>query len=268
MEEQLIKKHEKLKDVISKLSNVIVAFSGGIDSALVLKVAYDVLKDNATAATADTPSLPRKELEEARRIAEQIGARHLIISTSETQNEDYLKNHKDRCYYCKSELYQKLNKLAKSLGRDYIINGTNFDDLSDYRPGLKAANENNVTSPLKDAELTKKDVRELAKHLGLEIWDKPSSPCLSSRVPYGMEITLKKLSMIEMAETFLKENFMLKDLRVRHFENRARIEINLSDFELINENLNLIKAKFKSFGFDEIELKEFKSGSMNLLVLQ
>ena len=163
---------------------------------MVLKVAYDILKDKVVAATADSPSLPRMELEETKKIAKGIGATHLIINTEEVKNESYLKNPNDRCYYCKSELYSKLNVLSAKIGIKNILNGTNFDDLKDYRPGFKAADENNVISPLKAAGLTKKDVRELAKHLGLNIWDKPSSPCLSSRVPYGSEITLKKIAKI------------------------------------------------------------------------
>lgn len=262
---ELKQKYEKLKESIKKLDSAIVAFSGGIDSALILKVAHDVLRNKAIAVTADSPSLPRKELEETKKIAQQIGAKHIIVDTEETKNENYLKNPNDRCYYCKSELYTKLRTIAEQLGIKIILNGTNFDDLGDYRPGLKAADENSVISPLKAAKLTKNDVRELAKHLGLEIWDKPSSPCLSSRVPYGQEITLKKLSMIEAAEDFLK-GFGIRELRVRHFGNAARIEVNESDKPAINYNLNLIKNKFNEIGFDEIEISNFKSGNLNVML--
>ncbi len=265
MDNKLKQKYEKLKKAIKKVDNAIVAFSGGIDSALVLKVAYDVLGNKVIAVTADSPTLPRRELEETKRIAKQIGARHLIISTEETKNNNYLKNPNNRCYYCKTELYAKLKEIAEQLRIKNIINGTNFDDLSDYRPGLKAADENNVISPLKNVQLTKSDVRELAKYLGLEIWDKPSSPCLSSRVPHGQEITLKKLAMIEEAENFLKD-FGIRELRVRHFGSLARIEVNENDKSIINKNFNLIQKKFYEIGFNEIIILNFKSGALNLMI--
>lgn len=265
MENQLMQKHEELKKSIWKLGNAIVAFSGGVDSALVLKVAYDILGKKVVAVTADSPSLPRRELEETRKIAHQIGAKHLVIRTTETENEDYLKNPSNRCYYCKSELYSKLKIVSAQLGIKNIINGTNFDDLSDYRPGLAAADENKIISPLRDAKFTKNDVRELAKHLGLEIWCKPSSPCLSSRVPYGHEITMKKLSMIERAENFLKD-FGIKELRVRHLGNSARIEVNEKDRHIISGNLSSIQKRFNEIGFNEIVISNFKSGSLNVVI--
>lgn len=265
MNKELKQKYEKLKEEVKKLDSAIVAFSGGIDSTLILKVAYDILRNTVIAVTADSPSLPRMELEETKRIAKQIGAKHLIIKTEETQNKNYLKNPNNRCYYCKSELYAKLKAVSEQLGIKNILNGTNFDDLGDYRPGLKAADENNVISPLKDAKLTKKDVRELAKHFGLEIWDKPSSPCLSSRIPYGHEITLKKLSIIEKAENFLKD-FGVRELRVRHFGSLARIEVNEENKQIINHNFNLIKKKFNEIGFNEIIIANFKSGNLNFII--
>ena len=265
MNQELGLKYEKLKEMIKRLDSAIVAFSGGIDSALVLKVAHDALGDRAVAVTADSPSLPRTELQETESIAQQIGARHLIIGTQETKNKNYLKNPDDRCYHCKSELYAKLKIVSAQINIKNIINGTNFDDLGDYRPGLKAADENNVISPLKDAKIAKTEVRELAKHLGLEIWDKPSSPCLSSRVPYGQEITLKKLAMVEEAENFLKD-FGIRELRVRHFGSTARIEVNESDKMMVNGNFGLIQKKFNDIGFNKIEIANFKSGNLNLMI--
>ena len=258
-------KYEELKESIKRLDNAIVAFSGGVDSTLVLKVAYDVLGEKIVAVTADSPSLPRRELEETKKIAQQIGAKHLIINTKETESKDYLKNPSNRCYHCKSELYSELRIISAQLGVKNIVNGTNFDDLGDYRPGLKAAVENNVVSPLKDARLTKNDVRELAKDLGLKIWDKPSSPCLSSRVPYGQEITLKKLAMIESAENFLRE-FRIRELRVRHFGNMARIEVNEEGNPIIKKNIDSIEKKFAEIGFKEITISDFKSGSLNVMI--
>ena len=197
MEKGLNEKYSILRAEISKLDNAVVAFSGGIDSALVLKVAFDILKDKVIAVTADSPSLPRNELDEAKKIACEIGARHEIINTEETKNEEYLKNPGNRCYFCKTELYTKLEIFATTNGFTNILNGTNKDDTSDYRPGLKAADEHKVISPLRDSNLTKSEVRGIAKSLNLTIWEKPSSPCLSSRVPYGQAITMKKLKMIE-----------------------------------------------------------------------
>mgnify|MGYP001561888360 CR=1 FL=1 len=265
MKNNLIQKYEVLKNEIKKLGSAIVAFSGGVDSVLVLKAAYDVLGNKVIAVTADSPSLPRRELEEAKKIAEEIGAKHIIINTEETENEDYLKNPANRCYYCKAELYTKLKILSKKLGISNILNGTNLDDMSDYRPGLKAAGEHKVISPLKDAKLTKDDVREIAKHLNLKSWDKPSSPCLSSRVPYGQEITLKKLKMIEEAENFLKD-LGIMELRVRHFGNKARIEVKEEDKNMLNVNLELINKKFNELGFNEILISNFKSGNLNLVI--
>ncbi|MBI2101927.1 ATP-dependent sacrificial sulfur transferase LarE [Candidatus Woesearchaeota archaeon] len=265
MEKELSQKYERMGNEIKKLGSAIVAFSGGVDSALVLKVAHDVLGSHAIAVTADSPSLPRRELEETKNIARQIGAKHLIINTEETKNQNYLKNPNNRCYYCKSELYTKLKLVSEQLGIKNILNGTNFDDLGDYRPGLKAADESNVISPLKDAKITKNEVRQLAKELGLKIWDKPSSPCLSSRVPYGSEITMEKLAMIEKAENFLKD-FGIKELRVRHFGNMARIEVNEDNRIIINNNFGLIERKFNQIGFDEIEITSFKSGNLNLVL--
>lgn len=259
-------KYKNLKKIIKEYSSVIVAFSGGVDSSLVLKVAYDILEENAIGVTADSPSVPRREIEIAKRIAQQIGTPHHIIKTEETKNENYLRNPTNRCYFCKSELYVKIRDFAMQRKIKNILNGTNFDDLGDYRPGLKAADEYGIKSPLAEACITKNEVRELAKELGLEIWDKPASPCLASRVPYGNEINLQKLKMIEDAENYLKDNFGILELRVRHFGDVARIEINKNDFFIINQNFDAIKNGFNKIGFSEIELMEFKSGNLNIML--
>ena len=178
------------------------------------------------------------------------------------QNQSYVQNPVNRCYFCKTELYSKLAEVARREKFQFIANGTNFDDLGDYRPGLQAAEEFQVLSPLKEARLTKAEVRLLAKKINLEIWDKPASPCLSSRIPYNSSVTAEKLAMIEAAENFLKSLY-IKDLRVRHFGPKARIEVAKKELVFIEENFHEISEKFKSFGFEEIELAEFKSGSLN-----
>lgn len=263
--EELEYKYKNLTRIIRKFRTLIVAFSGGIDSALLLKVANDSLEDRVLAVTADSPSIPRRELEQAKRIAEKIGARHLIIHTDETKNGNYMINPFNRCYFCKSELYSKLLEVAMSKKIQFIANGANLDDLQDYRPGLQAAQEYHIVSPLKDARLNKGDIRALAKRLNLEIWDKPASPCLSSRVPYGQKITLRKLDMIEKAENYLKD-LGIKELRVRHFGKKARIEVNKISLKSIQTNYLSIDNKFIEIGFEEIEIKELKSGSLNVFL--
>lgn len=260
--EELDQKYTALLQIIESCGSLIVAYSGGVDSALVVKVARDVLGARCLAVTANSPSVPRRELEEARRIAKSIGVRHEIIATGELENPNYIANPANRCYFCKSELYSSLSAIAKREGIRFVANGTNLDDLGDYRPGLQAANEYQIISPLKEAGVTKADVRELAQKLGLEIWDKPASPCLSSRVPYGSEVTPEKLAMIERAEDYLR-SFGIRELRVRHFGKKARIETNAFDSPVVRQNLGLIEEKFKQIGFEEIELAEFRSGTLN-----
>jgi uncharacterized protein len=262
--DELYQKHKKLEEMLRKLDSLIVAFSGGVDSALLLKVAHDVLQENVLAVTADSPSVPRRELEEAKRFAASIRARHCIISTEEMSLENYVANPTNRCYFCKRELYSKLVEVAKREKIKFIANGTNLDDLEDYRPGLQAAAEFHVISPLKDGRLTKADVRALAQRLHLQVWDKPASPCLSSRIPYGSKVTLHKLAMIEAAEEFLK-GLGIRELRVRHFGNKARIEVNRGDFEIITQNLRSIKEQFETLRFNDVELAEFQSGALNAL---
>ncbi len=260
---ELVTKHEQLLAYINGFQSLLIAYSGGVDSALVLKIAHSVLQEKAVAVTADSPAIPRRELAVATKIANQIGAKHLVIQTDEITDENYSSNPINRCYFCKSELYAKLLKVAKKENITTIANGTNLDDLGDYRPGLLAASEFKVVSPLKEARMSKADVRTLAQQLGLEIWDKPATPCLASRIPYQSEVTPEKLAAIEQAEYFLK-NLNIKDLRVRHFGEKARVELHEVDFPLFESKINLIRKNFKTFGFEEIELIPFKSGNLNL----
>ena len=265
MEKEVSLKYDLMKSNLSKLGNAIVAFSGGVDSTLVLKAAYEVLGNNAVAVTADSPSLPRNELEETKKIAMEIGAKHFIIQTDETRDENYLKNPGNRCYFCKTELYSQLRKFASENNFSNILNGTNKDDMKDFRPGLRAANEHNIISPLNDAGFTKEEIREAAKSLDLKAWDKPSSPCLSSRVPYGQQITMQKLRMVEESENFLKD-FGIRELRVRHFGKSARIDVKNDDKKIVNDNFEKIKHKFHEIGFEEVLISDFKSGSLNVMI--
>jgi uncharacterized protein len=264
MNDALKKKYQILTNGMAQLGSVLVAFSGGIDSTLAARVAHDVLGDRAFAATADSPSLPRHELAETKRLAEDIGIQHLIVNTEEINDPNYVKNDTNRCYFCKDELYKKLRPLAKEHGVQYIINGTNLDDLSDHRPGLVAADEHAVQSPLKTAQLTKADIRGIAKAIGLRIWDKPSSPCLSSRIPYGQQVTPEKLKCVERAENFLRQ-YNINELRVRHFDDRARIEVHEHDRSKIESHEQAIQNFFKELGFVEYSVSPFKSGSLNIL---
>jgi pyridinium-3,5-biscarboxylic acid mononucleotide sulfurtransferase len=254
-----------LKKELAKYNQLIIAFSGGLDSALLLKVAHMVLGDRVLAVISDSPSIPRSELKAGVDFAKQMGARIRVINTLELEKEEYAKNPSNRCYFCKTELYTLVGKVAQEEGIRFVANGTNLDDLGDYRPGLKAAEEHQVVSPLRDAYLTKGDIRQVAKQLDLEIWDKPASPCLASRIPYGNEVTRNKLTQIEEAEAFVK-SFGAREIRVRHFNEKAVLEVNPSYNAIINKNLEVIREKLISLGFSEVEIKTFESGSLNKLI--
>ena len=255
-------KYNTLRAQFCTYDRVLVAYSGGIDSTLVLKVASDELGDRALGITADSPSIPRRELREAQRIARSIGANHRIIHTREFDNTNYTSNPLNRCYHCKFALYSELIEIAKTEGFSQIANGTNLDDIGDYRPGLEAADEFSVVSPLRDAALTKDDTRAISRLLHLEIWDKPATPCLSSRIPYGESVTTEKLAMIEAAEDFL-HGLSIRELRVRHFGPKARIETTRDDFPILRQSYDTIRRRLSEIGFLQFEFGEFKSGSLN-----
>ncbi len=248
------------------MGSVAIAYSGGVDSALVLAAAHSVLGKNAVAVTADSASLARRELNTAGRLAEKLGADHRVLSTHEMASPDYTANPVNRCYHCKSELYSQLRRLADERGLKHLVNGTNLDDLGDHRPGLAAAREYGVLSPLCDAGMSKQDVRDLARQWGLPVWDKPAMPCLSSRIPYGDAITIEKLAMIERAEDYLV-SLGFRQLRVRHLGESARIELLQDDLpRFYREKLfDGVRRHFREIGFTDVVVdpRGFQSGRLN-----
>ena len=263
-------KRDALVQQIRQLGRVAVAYSGGVDSTVVAQAAVEAVGDQAIAITAVSDSLAAGELEEAQALARQIGIRHRIIRTEEFADPNYLRNNPDRCYFCKSELYGRLSSLLNHLDADVILSGANTDDAGDHRPGMKAAAENNVVHPLQRANLSKADVRDLARAWGLPTWDKPATPCLSSRIAYGEEVTPEKVRMIDTAEQWLRERG-LRVCRVRyHKGDLARVELPLDDlpaFAAPEVRLELVKV-FRDLGFKYVtlDLEGFRSGSNNAVV--
>jgi uncharacterized protein len=264
MKEQRMKKLDNLKVIISNTGGAVVAFSGGVDSTFLLKVAHDVLGDKVVAVTANSETYPKRELEEAKAFAKSLGIRHIIIETLELEIAGFADNPPDRCFYCKHELFSKLTEIAKVNGLEVVFDGSNYDDRNDHRPGMRAAKELGVVSPLKEAQMTKNDIRELSKEFGLSTWNKPSFACLSSRFPYGTKITPHKLAVIGEAEDFIRDLGFI-ELRVRHHGDIARIEIGKADLGRIVTFAEQISDKLKSLGFlyVTLELSGYKTGSMN-----
>lgn len=254
----------KLKKILQKIGPVLIAYSGGVDSTFLLRVAKDVLKSNVLAVTADSATYPRSEVRESQRFAKKFGVRHIIIHTNEMSDSRFRKNPVNRCFYCKDELFGELVKIAKKNKINYVCDGTNQDDFSDYRPGRKAARKWNIRSPLAEAGLTKNDIRKFSQKLKLPTWNKPAYACLASRVPYGTKIEPKILSRIEQAEEYLHQ-LGLKQVRVRNHQNIARIETSEKEISIIIKNRTKITAKLKSLGYTYItlDLQGYRTGSMN-----
>jgi pyridinium-3,5-biscarboxylic acid mononucleotide sulfurtransferase len=265
-EMMLTKKLEQLKALFAEMEQALIAYSGGVDSTLVAKIAYDVLGDRALAVTAVSPSLLPEELEDAKIQAATIGINHQIVQTHEMENPNYTSNPVNRCYFCKSELHDTLKPLALELGYPYVVDGVNADDLHDYRPGIQAAKERGARSPLAEIGVTKAEVRQLSQQLGLPWWDKPAQPCLSSRFPYGEEITIAKLQRVGRAEIYLRK-LGWENLRVRSADDTARIELppeKIKDFVLTTDLPTLVSA-FQNLGFIYVtlDLEGYRSGKLN-----
>lgn len=266
-EKTLVEKTQLLRETIASFDSAIVAYSGGVDSALVSHLTNDILGvNNALVVIAVSESLAQYELEDARRLAENRGWNFRSIATSEMEDERYLRNDGARCFFCKSELYDRLERLAKSAGYKVIANGANRDDLGDYRPGMKAAKNFSVRSPLLEADIGKQEVRALALQAGLPNWDKPAQPCLSSRIPYGTHVTIDALRMISKAEKHLR-NLGFDECRVRHYGETARVELPLDMLPAYNEpsmrlnaDAGIIAAGYRRV---EIDPKGLRSGNLN-----
>lgn len=262
---------DKLLAVLAGYGRVAVAYSGGVDSAVVAKAAQLACGERAMAVTAVSLSLASGELDAAAEVARQIGIRHEIVRTEEFQNPEYLANPFNRCFFCKSELYTRLTELAPRWNVDVLANGANLDDQGDFRPGLQAAANFQVRSPLVEAGLNKAAVRELARHWNLPVWDKPASPCLSSRIAYGIAVTPERVRRVDQAESFLRDTFGLKEFRVRLEANElARIEVAESDLDKILDPSarQEIRQKLHEYGFRyvTVDLDGFRSGSMNAVI--
>ncbi len=263
----LEEKYQKLRQLLSSLKKVLVAFSGGVDSTFLLYVSKEVLgRNNVLAVIAESPTYPKDEIELAKKLAQALGVDYQVIKTEEFLDQNFVSNPNDRCFYCKRELFMKLNILAKEKGFDCVVDGSNLDDLADYRPGSQAKQELGVRSPLQEAGLRKEEIRQLSKTLGLSTWDKPAYACLASRIPYGTKITQDLLARIEEGEKFLR-SLGFKQLRVRHHASLVRIEVENDDLGKIMSPriMDEIAKKFEELGYTYVtlDLKGYRTGSMN-----
>jgi uncharacterized protein len=262
----VIAKEEQLRDLFRALDSVIVAYSGGVDSSYVAYVANEELGPRAVCITGQSASLPSYQNAEIANVVEKFGFHHEIIATDELENPSYSANNADRCYFCKDELYNKLESVARARGIEYIVDGSTVDDLDDYRPGRQAAKQHAVRSPLIEVGLNKSEVRELSRRATLPTWDKPASPCLSSRIAYGTTVTIERLNKVDRGEEILRE-FGFREFRVRHHDTLVRLEISAAEMERVlrKEVVEQLAARFRELGFKYVtlDLQGFRSGSMN-----
>jgi len=249
-----MKKYQDLLNWFNDKKSALISLSGGVDSALVAYAAFEKIGNNAVAVTADYKTLAQDELDSAKKITEEIGIKHILISYDELQNENFVRNDKNRCFYCRDELSEKLLAISKKLGSDVIVDGTHVDDLGDYRPGIDALHKNGIKSPLVETNFTKQEIRKQAKILGLTVYDRPSNSCLASRIPWGQRVTAEKLARVEMGELMIKQSVDVKQVRVRDLDGVAKIEVTVDKIPLLTDEQKIeeISEKLQMIGFSSI----------------
>lgn len=267
MAEDIAGKSAKLKELLEQMESVAVAFSGGVDSTLLLRVARETLGERVLAVTADSETTPRHEMEEAKRLASEFNVKHLVIQSDELNSAEYVRNTPEKCYLCKKSRFSAIAAIAKSFGLAWVADGSNVDDQGDFRPGMKAVLELGVRSPLLEAGFSKADIRALSKSLGLSTWDKPPYACLATRIPYGSPITAEKLRQIDAGEDYIRAMSISRQVRVRHYGDTARIELAPEDITklLEIEMRRRVTAFFKHLGFKfvTLDLEGYRMGSLN-----